>query len=386
MHDISPSQATAPRGLRSAGIAAGLVAITVVLAGTLSRARESSQASQWSVAQAIPTVRLISPKPLQGHEELVQPGTIEAWTSARLFARVSGYVRAWHADIGARVRAGEALGSIDTPELDQQIIQASATLARMRAEAMLARTTAARWNDLLISHSVSQQEVDEKNANAATHLAAVREAEASLGRLQAMKSLATLRAPFSGVVTLRNADIGDLVGPGASNQTPMFALADDHKLRIYVSLPQQYAPEIHKGMTATLTVPAWPGRHFTAQLTDQSGAVNPQTGALQVQLSADNADGSLRPGGFVQVAFDLPTVAGSMSLPASALILRTGGTKVATVDGNGHVHFVPVRIARDQGSSVEISAGLAAGTRVIDSPPDSLQEGEAVRVLEGPHG
>lgn len=388
MTDTSFTQATPPppRGLRSAGIAAGAIAIAVVLAGTWSRAHENNEARAWADDQSTPTVRLITPKPTGASDELVQPGTIEAWTSARLFARVPGYVRAWYADIGAKVAAGAPLGAIDTPELDQQIIQARATLVRVKAEATLARTTAARWTDLLKSHSVSQQETDEKNANAATHVAAVAEAQANLGRLLAMKAYATIRAPFAGTVTLRNADIGDLVGPGSTNPNPMFAMADGHRLRVYVSIPQQYAPLMRSGLTARLTAPAWPGRNFTARLVDQSGAINPQTGSLQVQLVMDNADGALRPGGFAQVHFDVPVPAGRLNLPASALILRGGGTKVATVDASGKVHFANVTIAQDQGNSVDISSGLKPGEKVIDSPPDSLLDGQKVHVAGGANG
>jgi RND family efflux transporter MFP subunit len=387
MTDTFSTQTTPPpRGLRSAGIAAGVIAIAVVLAGTLTRSHETAAARQWASDQSTPSVRLVTPKPTGASDELVQPGTIEAWTSARLFARVPGYVRAWYADIGAKVAAGAPLGAIDTPELDQQIIQARATLVRVKAEATLARTTAARWTDLLKSHSVSQQEVDEKNANAATHVAAVNEAQASLGRLLAMKAYATIRAPFAGTVTLRNADIGDLVGPGAATQTPMFAMADGHRLRVYVSVPQQYAPLMHSGLSARLTAPAWPGRNFKAQLVDQSGAINPQTGALQVQLVMDNSDGALRPGGFAQVHFDVPVPAGRLNVPSSALILRSGGAKVATVDAAGKIHFANVTIAQDQGNSVEISSGLKPGEKVIDSPPDSLLEGEQVHVEGAAHG
>lgn len=387
--DTSPQaemQAKPPRGLRSAGIAAGLVAAAVVLAGSLSRLHSTHEATQWSAAQAVPTVRLITPVVSSGNNELVQPGTIEAWTSARLFARVQGYVKAWYADIGKRVNEGAPLGAIDTPELDQQIIQARATLTRVKAEAALARTTAARWRDLFTTTSVSRQEVDEKNAAAETQAAAVNEAKANLGRLLAFKAYAVVRAPFTGVVTLRNADIGDLVGPGAATQTPMFAMADDRKLRVYVSVPQQYAPAIHPGLAAHLSVPAWPGRDFEAHVVDQSGAVNSQNGSVQVQLMTANPGGALKPGGFAQVRFDLPVPAGRLTVPASALMLRGGGTRVATVDAGGHAHLLKVEIGHDQGNTVEISAGLKPGTPIIDSPPDSLEEGDKVQVAAGSKG
>ena len=380
MLDSPPTQAAPPVGLRPAGIVVGALALAVVLAGTYSRMRDHADASKWAEAQVVPTVRLITLHPTAATDELVQPGTIEAWTAARIYARVPGYVRAWYADIGTRVRAGVPLGAIDTPELDQRIIQARAALVRVRAEARLARTTAARWNDLLSTTAVSRQEADEKNAAAATHAAAVNEAVASLGRLLALKAYATVRAPFGGVVTLRNADIGDLVGPGATSQQPMFALADDHQLRVYVSVPQQYAPLMRPGLTARLSVPAWPGRDFVARVVDQSGAINTQTGALQVQLLTANPGGALKPGGFAQVHFDLPVPAGRTTVPASALIVRAGGTRVATVDASSHVHLVRVEIGHDLGNSVEITAGLTPGMRIIDSPPDSIGEGDPVHV------
>ena len=385
MTDLQPPTQTAlPVGLRPAGIALGLVALGVVLAGTLSRRAQVQSAGQWAAAQAVPGVRLITPKPAAASEDLVQPATIEAWTAAKLFARVPGYVRRWNADIGQRVRAGAALGEIDTPDLDQQIIQARASLARVRAESRLAFTTADRWRDMLATNAVSRQETDEKTANAATHAAAVREAEANLGRLLAFKAYATLRAPFAGVITLRNADIGDLVGPGAAQQQPVFALADDRRLRIYVNVPQRDAPRIHAGLAAWVEVAGLAGRRFAARVLDQSGAIDSHSGTLRVELVADNPQGVMRPGGFAQVHLQLPVPAGRVVLPASALILRSGGTRVATVDAQGRAHLVPVVIGRDMGGSVEIASGLAPHTPVIDSPPDSLGEGDPVKVVS--HG
>lgn len=379
MSDMSPLPANAPRGLRTAGLAIGAVALIVVVVGTVLRSHNDAGTRQWSAAQATPTVRLISPKPADAIATLDQPGTIEAWTEAKIFARVPGYVHAWYTDIGDRVATGTPLGRIDTPELDQQIIQARAALARARAEATLARTTSARWQDLLKSTAVSRQEADEKAADSATRAAGVDEATASLGRLLALKAYTTVRAPFAGVVTLRNADIGDLVGPGATNQQPMFALADDRNLRVYVDVPQRYAPQMTQGLPASLAVPAWPGRAFAARVIGQSGGVDSKTGALRVELLAANADRLLKPGGFAQVSFRLPVPPGEVTIPASGLILR-GGTRVATVDPDGRVRLIAVTIGRDMGTVVEITAGLSAATRIIDSPPDSLQNGDKVRV------
>lgn len=371
-----------PPGLRRGGLLVAAAAVVVVLAGIGWRSWHGSQAQQWSDAQATPTVRVVRPKPAPASQELALPGTLAAWNTARIFARVPGYIRAWYHDIGAAVRPGDALGAIDTPELDQQIIQARASLARVRAEAGLARSTAARWADLLKSASVSQQDADEKAAGAVSRQAAVREAEAALGRLLAMKALAVVRAPFAGVVTARNTDIGDLVGPGASAQQPMFAIADESRIRVYVNVPQQYAALMQPGVSAQLTVPDWPGRAFPARLVGASGAINSQSGTLQVQLATANADRALRSGGYAQVRFTLPGGGKGLTIPASALILRGAGTRVAILDASGRARLVPVTIGQDLGNAVEITAGLTSDSRVIDNPPDSLADGAQVRLAD----
>ena len=373
----------APPGLRRAGVGAGITAIAVVALGLVLRAHEASSAAGTAMAQGTPIVQLISARDTGEATPLLLPGTLEAWTAARIFARVPGYVHGWQHDIGDRVSAGAPLGSIETPELDQQIIEARATLARARAEAVLARTTAARWNDLLSTHSVSQQEADEKNGAAAIGSAAVNEARAALGRLLAMKAYATLRAPFSGVVTARNADIGDLVGPGATSPQPLFAMADERRIRVYVNVPQQDSAVVRPGTLAMLNVPEYPGRSFPVRVIGVSGAVNSQTGTVQVQLATDNADGLLKAGGYAQVHFDLPSQPGVVTIPSTALVLRAGGSQVATVAANGRVHLVPVVVGRDMGGTLEVTTGLPAKARIIDNPPDSLAEGETVRIAPG---
>ena len=371
-----------PPGLRRGGLLTAAAAGLVIIAGIGWRTWHGAEAQHWSDAQATPTVRVVTPKPAAAHQELALPGTLAAWNTARIFARVPGYIRAWYHDIGAAVRTGDALGEIDTPELDQQIIQARATLARAHAEAGLARSTAARWSDLLKSASVSQQDADEKAAGAVTRQAAVREAEAALGRLLAMKALAVVRAPFAGVVTARNTDIGDLVGPGATAPQPMFTIADETQIRAYVNVPQQYAALMRPGLTAQLTVPDWPGRVFPARLVGASGAINSQSGTLQVQLATANGDSALRSGGYAQVRFTLPGDGAALTIPASALILRGTGTRVATVDGSGRARLLPVSIGHDLGNAVEIVAGLTKDSRVIDNPPDSLVDGTVVKVAD----
>ncbi|WP_363181988.1 efflux RND transporter periplasmic adaptor subunit [Sphingomonas quercus] len=356
------------------------MAVTIVATGGISRAHDRDAAQRWSDARAVPTVQLVAVDGAGAADALTLPGTLQAWNAAKLYARVNGYMKSWSRDIGDRVPAGAALGLIDTPELDQQIAQARADLASAKAGAELAQSTADRWNDLLSTASVSRQEADEKNGALAARRAAVLAAEANLGRLLAMKSFATLRAPFAGTVTLRSVDIGDLVGTG-SGQQPLFAVADTRKVRVYVNVPQGYAAEMKPGLTAELSLPDYPGRRFPARLIGNSGAIDGRTGAFQVQLAADNADGALKPGGYAQVRFDVRDGGDAVRVPASALLFRAEGTQVALVDADGRVRLRPVTIGRDLGQSVIIAAGLTARDKVVDNPPDSLAEGEKVRLL-----
>jgi RND family efflux transporter MFP subunit len=370
----------APKGLKVAGIAAAVVAVGVVVAGTLSRASDAHAAQGWSDARSVPTVHLVPVKSSAATDGLTLPGTMAAWNAAKLYARVGGYVQGWSRDIGAEVGGGTPLGTIETPELDQQIVQARAALAKAKADAALAKSTAARWNDLLTDHSVSEQEADEKNGDLAAKTAAVQGAEADLGRLRALKSYATVRAPFAGVVTARNVDIGDLVGPGASAQQPMFAVADVRRIRLYVSVPQAYAAAMTPGLDATLTVPDQPGRSFDARVIGTSGSINPQTGTLEVQLVAGNPGAVLKPGGYAQVTFSVPGQAGTVTIPSSSLVFRAAGTQVAMVDAGQHIRMQPVTLGRDLGGTVEVVTGLGRNARIVDNPPDSIAQGELVRV------
>lgn len=387
MHDMpSETRSRAPKGLRIAGIVALLIAVIVVVLGVIERTADTHAAAVWSNARAVPTVHLVTVGASADSTGLTLPGTMQAWNAARLYARVGGYVKAWYRDIGAGVAAGTPLGLIDTPELDQQIAQARADLASARANAGLARSTAARWNDLLSTASVSKQEADEKNGDLAVKTAAVQGAQAALGRLLAERDYATVRAPFAGIVTQRNAEIGDLVGPGASVQQPLFAIADVHRIRIYVNVPQAYASAMRPGLVATLTMPDHPGQSYPARVVGTSGSIAPQSGTLQVQLVADNPDGALKPGGYAQVGFAVPGRPGTVTIPSSALVFRAQGTQVALVGTDDHVRLQPVTLGRDLGGTIEVTAGLAAGQRIVDNPPDSLAQGEAVRIASADHG
>lgn len=376
----------APRGLKTAGVVAMLVAAGVVAAGAITRASETQEAQTWSNARSIPTVHLVDASGTSAADTLTLPGTLQAWNAAKLYARVGGYMKAWYRDIGAVVTAGTALGQIDTPELDQQIASSRAALVSAQATASLAKSTADRWNDLLSDNSVSRQEADEKNGDLAVKNAAVMAARADLGRLLAQKAFSTLRAPFAGIVTLRSADIGDLVGPGSSAQQPLFAVADTHRIRIYVSVPQSYSAAMTPGLAATLTVPDYPDRTYTARVIGNSGAINSQTGTFQVQLVADNPDGTLKPGGYAQVRFDVHGRAGTVQIPSSALVFRAQGTQVALVGPGDRIRMQRVTIGRDLGQTVEVTSGLPAGAKIVDNPPDSIANGELVRIGSNTRG
>jgi membrane fusion protein, multidrug efflux system len=368
------------RWLRPTALAAGGLAVVIVAAGLVSRGLAGQKLKAWTDAQAIPTVGVITPSPAAADQALVLPGDVQAFYDAQIHARVSGYLKHWYVDIGAPVKAGQVLADIDTPELDQQLAQARANLATASANQKLAQSTAARWTSLLADDAVSRQEAEEKTSDLEAKTALARAASAEVQRLQALEAFKKITAPFGGMVTGRTTDIGALIAAGAPNDPGLFTVADVHRLRIYVKAPQRYSADLRPGMTATLTAPEYPGRTFTATLVSASGAVSAQSGTMLAELQTDNPDGALKPGEYAQVRFALPAMAGVVRLPASALMFRRKGMAVATVGPGDRVVMKPVVIARDLGASVEVANGLSAGDRVIDNPPDSLTDGERVRV------
>ena len=384
-NDLPPKPAR-PRGLIATGLVALIIAIAVVVFGVAGRSHDVAATQDWSNARAIPAVHLVAATAGGASDALTLPGTMQAFTSAKLYARTGGYLKAWYKDIGAKVSTGTPLGLIDTPELDQQIIQARADLASAVANRALSETTAKRWAKLLETTSVSRQEADEKNGDFAVKSALVNAQEANLNRLLAFKRFATLTAPFGGIVTVRNADIGDLVVAGASGSEPLFTVADVRRIRIYVNVPQNFTAVLKPGLAASLTLPDYPGRTFPATVVATSGAISGQSGTLLVQLLADNAGGALKPGGYAQVSLGVPAQDAAVQVAATALIFRDQGSQVATVDASGHVHLQRITIGRDLGPRVEVTAGLIAGERVVDNPPDSLADGELVRVVGTANG
>ena len=377
---MHPSQPLSKRGLRFAGIVVAVILAAVVVIGLITRATQANSLKTWTQEQAVPTVSIIAPEPGKAGPVLDLPGQLQAYTRAPIYAQVSGYLKEWKTDIGAPVTAGQLLGEISTPELDQQLQQARADLASTKANADLAGVTAKRWQAMLGSDSVAQQDVDQRTADYAAKLAQMKAAQANVDRLQAAKAFARMVAPFDGVVTARDTDVGALINAGGGTGPELFVVSDIHKLRVYVQVPQRYAPSIRPGSAAVLMVPEYPGREFHAQVVATSNAVTATSGTTLVQLQVDNADNQLMPGAFAHVRFNLPLDTTALRVPASTLIFDNAGLHVATVGEGDKVAFKKVSILFDYGKTVEIGAGLHAGDRVIDSPPDGIKDGDAVKI------
>jgi RND family efflux transporter MFP subunit len=392
MYDPTPSEnrplAESPatsgpdsRTLKRAGIVVGAVALAVVGIGTASRISAVEDLRATSAQAGVPTVSVIIPATDANGGTLTLPGNVQAWNSAPIYARTNGYVRRWLVDIGDRVQAGQTLAILDAPEVDQQLAQAEADYQTARANQGLAATTARRWSTMLEKDAVSRQEADEKSGDLAAKTALANAALANVRRLRALQGFTRLSAPFSGVVTSRSAQIGALVVSGTAASQPLFTVSDVQRMRIFVRVPQGHSASIRPGMAATLTLPEFPDRRFTATMTRSAQAVDAQSGAVLVELQAANPDGALKPGAFARVSFDTgPGQDNGLSLPGSAILYGSKGPAVAVVDGGNRVAVKPVTIARDEGNRVVISTGIARTDRVIDSPPDSIRSGDKVRV------
>ena len=357
-----------------------LLAVWVVVAGITTRQSEAAQLRERADAQAVVTVAVITPSRTGTSATLELPGRIEAFARAPIYARVSGYLKSWHVDIGGRVKTGQLLAEIETPDLDQQLLQAQAELASAKANAALATTTAKRWQALLANDAVSRQEAEEKTGDLTTKQSVVNALQANLDRFQALKRFTRIVAPFDGVVTARSTDVGALINVGGTPGSELFVVSDVRKLRVYVSLPQNYVSTIRQGSKARLTVPENPTKSHAATVQSLSQAINAASGSMLIQLAANNANGELLPGGFAHVSFDLPKAAGALSIPPSALIFNKSGLRVSTVGADGKVQLKTVTVARDLGSVIEIATGLSADDRVIESPPDGISDGDTVRV------
>jgi RND family efflux transporter MFP subunit len=375
----------APRGLRVVGIMAAVAIVIAVVAGIAARTVSANRVRDWTESQAVPTVAVVTPSTKSAAIALELPGRLEALSRAPLYARVSGYLKSWKADIGAQVRAGDLLAEIEAPDVEQQLLQAEADLATAEANAALAASTAERWESMRGTDAVSKQEVDEKRGDSAAKQAIVKAQRANVERLRTLNGFTRIVAPFDGVVTARNTDVGALIGAGSAGHE-LFVLSDMHRLRVYVNVPQVFAARLPQGTRAAISVPERAGSSYPAVVEAASGAVDAASGTTLLELSVDNAARELLPGGYATVRFELADDGSGLHVPASALIFDRDGLYVATLGAANRVALKAVTIARDDGTTVEIATGLEASDRVIETPPDGIAAGDTVRVVETPAG
>jgi RND family efflux transporter MFP subunit len=372
-----------PRRLRLVGVAVLLLAIAVVAYGMISRASQNSRLRDLTEAQAVPTVSVVTPQNVENHSGLDLPGRLQAFIRAPIYARVPGYLKSWKHDIGSKVKAGDLLAEIDTPDLDQQLMQARADQNVAEANAKLAQISADRWQSLAGTDAVAKQDVDQRTFTLNANVAQVKAAQANVDRLVAEEGFKRLIAPFDGIVTARETDIGALINVGATGGAELFVISETSKLRVYVSVPQNYVPTVPPGTKATISVPEHPGKTYSGTVEASSQAVSPSTGTTLMQIIVDNSAGEMMPGDYAGIHLQMDGAANVLSVPSSALIFDAKGLSIATVDANNHVLLKPVSIQRDLGAVIELASGLAPDDRVIENPPDGIGNGAEVRLTGG---
>jgi len=369
----------APPGLKRWGMIAACAAVIIAVVGIGWRLWDGHRTAQWTQDQSVQSVQLVKLKPQTEGGVLNLPGDIQAFTTAPIYAQVSGYVKKWYVDIGTPVKQGQLLAELDTPDLAGQVQSARANMINAQAAQRLSAATARRWDALFAQGAVSRQDKETRDADLDAKNAAVEAARANLYSLTSQADFRRLVAPFEGVVTSRAVDVGALVTVG-TGAAPLFTVADLKRLRIYVRVPQNYASYIQPGMTVNFSVPQHPGRTFTANLAASAGAVASASGTILVQFTLDNADGALQPGGYAEVKFPLPAGADGIRVPATALMFRAEGMQVATLDANSRIKLKTITIARDLGDAVDVGSGITPKDRIIDNPSDAFQDGDEVRV------
>ena len=385
------------------GVIAAAIAIGIAVIGILQRRSHEAEVTQWTQEQAIPTVVVISPRAGAATQRLVLPGTVQAWFEAPIYARVPGYLKDWYFNFGAHVKKGDVLAVIETPDIDAQLAGAQAKLNSARAvvkvreaEKQFAESTYQRWKDSP-KGVVSVQEQESKQADFNSAIARLNSAIAEVAvdqgdvdRLQALENFKRITAPFDGVVTARETDIGALInagsGTGGGNGPELFRVADIHQMRIYVQVPQQLSADIQAGLIAELHLPQYPDKTFKATVATTSSAINTSARTLLVELHADNPDGQLQPGAYAQVDFELPSNPNIVRIPTSALVFRERGMEVAVIGPDDKVELRPITLGRNLGTEVEVMKGLNVSDRLVNSPPDSLATGDTVHVAGQPTG
>ena len=381
-HDDKP--APRPRSGRPwlAATIAFVIVIAIVVAGILPRVKARTALRKETAEMAVPTVSVVQPKRSAPAQEIVLPANVQAFSDSPIYARTNGYLKRWYVDIGARVRKGQLLAEIETPEVDQQLRQARADLATAQANLSLSQITATRYTDLLKTDSVSKQEADNAAADFAAKKAVVQASEANVNRLEQLQSFEKIYAPFDGVITARNTDVGALIDAGSSGgtRTELFHMAQPDRLRVYVNVPEPYAQATRPRITADLTVAEFPGRRFQGKLVRTANAIDQATRTLLVEIDVANPTGTLLSGSYAEVHFKLPTATSAFILPVNALLFRAEGLRVAAVTDGQHVELRPITIGHDFGSEVEVVAGLNGNESIVVNPADSLVSGQQVRV------
>jgi RND family efflux transporter MFP subunit len=374
----SPTPPSSRRGFLFLVVAI-IVVVLVVVAGVVPRMRAKTALKEETDKSAVPSVDVIQPKQGAPHQEIVLPGNIQAFIDAPIYARTNGYLKKWYVDIGARVKAGQLLAEIDTPEVDQQLQSARADLNTAQANSNLSQITSKRYEDLKNTDSVSKQDVDNANGDYAAKKAMENSSAANVKRLEDTKAFQNIYAPFDGVITARDTDIGQLIASGSSStQKELFHIAAIHTLRVFINVPQQYSIAAKPGLTADLTLGEYPGRRFQGTLVRTSNSIDLASRTLLVEVDVNNATGELLPGAYTEVHLRLPNDVPSFILPVSSLIFRAQGLQVATVDAQNQTKLVAITLGRDFGSEVEVLSGVDANTKVIVNPPDSVIDGEKV--------
>jgi RND family efflux transporter MFP subunit len=365
-------------------IVAGLVVVAAIL--LVQRRAQYQALAKETEAAAVPTVAIIHPLTESGDEDLVLPGTLQAYVESAIYARTNGYLKKWYYDIGTPVKKGTLLADIDTPEVDQQLSQARADLNTAKANVRLSEITADRYTELLKTDGVSKQEVDNATGDLAAKRAIVESNEANVGRLEDLESFKRIYAPFNGVLTQRNVDIGTLInaGNGGTSQQ-LFYLAQTDPIRVYVNVPEAYAPSIHPGIGAYLELTQYPGQKFQGKVVRSANAIDLNTRTLLTEVDVPNASGQLLPGGYAQVHLEVKVKGQRLQVPVNSLLFRSEGLRAVVVDANHKAHLQTLTIGRDYGVTLEVLNGLKADDWIVLNPPDSINDGEPVHVKEVPN-
>ncbi len=367
---------------------AAMVAVLVLLVGGgFSVARRFSDHKTLVLETeklAVPTVTVIKPAAEPANDDLVLPAQLQAYVESSIFSRTNGYLLRWYRDMGSHVKKGELLAEIDTPEIDQELSQAKAARQQIEAQLQLAKSSADRWENLRKTDSVSQQEADQQISTYKQAQANQAAADANVRRLEQLESFKHIYAPFSGVVTRRNVDMGALISAGSNGQTKeLFDLAQVDPLRVYVSIPQSLAPSIHAGMLAFIDLTEYPGQKFPGRVVRTADTIDPATRTLLTEVDVPNPDGHLLPGSYAQLHFAVPIKTVRVSVPVNALLFRSEGPRVAVVGTDHRIHLKTIIIGRDFGTTVEILGGLDPNDQIVVNPADSLEEGQLVNIRTG---